>query len=118
MRLMWREDGAIVTYVYYPDKPESVQCGEDWPWSKRVQAGKWHHIRMYAKLNTVTGSDASSDGTFKAWLDGELVLDKKDIRYRHREDFLISRAYVTTYCGGSSREQFAPTQDQHIWCAC
>jgi hypothetical protein len=115
-RLMWREDGAMVTYAYYPDKPSSIRCGEDWMWSKKVQAGKWHHIRMYAKLNTVSGGDAQSDGVFKAWLDGEQVLDRTGIRYRYNEKFLISRAYMTTYCGGSSRALFAPKQDQYIWC--
>lgn len=35
-------------------------------------------------------------------------------RYRYNGDFLISRAYITTYAGGSDREQFAPNQDQEI----
>ena len=35
-------------------------------------------------------------------------------RYRYNGDFLISRAYITTYAGGSDREQFAPNQDQYI----
>ena len=96
MRLMWREDGAIVTYAYYPDKPESIRCGEDWPWSKKIQSGKWYHVRLYAKLNTVDGDDAKADGVFKAWLDGKQVLDKNDIRYRYNDDFEISRAYMTT----------------------
>ena len=117
MRLMWREDGAIVTYAYYPDKPDSVHCGEDWLWSKKLRAGQWHTIRMYAKLNTVKGSDAKEDGVFKAWLDGKLVLYKTGIRYRYDKNFLISRAYITTYVGGSSRKLFAPKQDQHVWCA-
>lgn len=117
MRLMWRQDGAIATYAYYPDKPDSVHCGEDWLWSKKLRAGKWHTIRMYAKLNTVTGDDAKEDGVFKAYLDGKLVLEKTGIRYRYDEKFLISRAYITTYVGGSSRKLFAPQQDQHVWCA-
>lgn len=35
-------------------------------------------------------------------------------RYRYDGDFEISRAYITTYAGGSSREQFAPDHDQEI----
>jgi hypothetical protein len=59
----------MVTYAYYPDKPKSIRCGEDWKWSKGVESGKWHHIRMWSKLNT----PGEPDGEFKAWLDGEEV---------------------------------------------
>jgi hypothetical protein len=59
----------MVTYTYYPDKPSSIRCGEDWKWSKKVQAGKWYHIRMWIKLNTA----GVKNGEFKAWLDGEQV---------------------------------------------
>jgi hypothetical protein len=112
-RLMWREGGAMVTYAYYPDKPKSIRCGEDWLWSKKVQSNTWHHIRMWSKLNT----PGQKNGEFKAWLDGELVLSKNDIRYRYDPKFKISRAYITTYAGGSSRSLFAPSQNQYIWCA-
>lgn len=101
----------MVTYAYYPDKPAAIRCGEDWMWSKKVQTNKWHHIRMWMKLNT----PGQKNGQFKAWLDGEQVLDQKQIRYRYNAAFKISRAYITTYCGGSSRALFAPNQDQKIW---
>jgi hypothetical protein len=77
------------------DKPDSIRCGEDWVWSAKVQSGKWYHIRIWAKLNT----PGKRDGRFKAWLDGDMVLDKDDIPYRYDEDFKISRAYLTTYAG-------------------
>lgn len=53
--------------------------------------------------------------TSQAWLDGDLVLSKDNIRYRYDSDFLISRAYLTTYAGGSDEELFAPSKDQYIW---
>jgi hypothetical protein len=108
---MWREGGKMVTYAYYPDKPKSIRCGEDWNWSKKVRAGEWNNIRMWQLLNT----PGKKDGEFKAWLNGELVLHKTGIMYRYKDEFKISRAYITTYCGGSSRSLFAPKQDQHIW---
>ena len=70
---MWRKGGGIVTYAYYPDKPKSIRCGEDWKWSKKLQTGKWHDIKIWLKLNTVRGKSARADGQFKAWLDGEQV---------------------------------------------
>jgi hypothetical protein len=100
-----------VTYAYYPDKPKSIRCGEDWKWSKKFQSGKWHQIQMWSKMNT----PGQKDGEFKAWLDGEQVLHKKGIRYRYHASFKISRTYVTTYAGGSSVSMFAPKKDQYIW---
>lgn len=111
MRLMWRQDGGAVTYAYYPDKPKSIRCGEDWKWSKGFKAGQWHHIRMWAKLNTGT----NANGEYKAWLDGKQVLSRKNIRYRYNSKFDISRSYITTYAGGSSVSMFAPNKDQYIW---
>ena len=108
---MWREGGRMATYAYYPDKPASIRCGEDWLWSKKVQSNKWHHIRMWVKLNT----PGQKNGEFKAWLDGKQVLHRTGIPYRYKSQFKISRAYITTYCGGSSRSVFAPKQDQSIW---
>eukprot|EP00892_Ulva_mutabilis_P009445 jgi/Ulvmu1/6873/UM031_0078.1 len=110
-RLMWREGGRMVTYAYYPDKPKSIRCGEDWVWSKKVQSNKWHHVRMWVKLNT----PGKKDGEYKAWLDGKQVLHRTGIPYRYKSEFKISRAYITTYCGGSSRSLFAPKTDQSIW---
>jgi hypothetical protein len=70
---MWRENGGIVTYAYYPDKPVSIRCGEDWFWNAKLQSGKWHHIKIWMKLNTLSGGTANEDGQFKAWLDGTQV---------------------------------------------
>ena len=100
-----------MTYAYYPDKPKSIRCGEDWKWSKKFQTGKWHHIRMWAKLNT----PGKADGEYKAWLDGEQVLYRTKIPYRYNGSFKISRSYITTYAGGSSVSMFAPNKDQYIW---
>lgn len=110
-RLMWRSKGNVVTYAYYPDKPKSIRCGEDWVWSDSLKAGKWHDIRMWIKLNT----NGNANGEFKSWLDGKQVLHKKRIRFRYRDDYKVSRTYITTYCGGSSVSMFAPKQDQYIW---
>lgn len=112
-RLMWRRDGAIVTYAYYPDKPRSIRCGEDWVWDGRLTSGVWHDIAMRVKLNTVSGHTARRDGVFEAWLDGRKVLTRRNVRFRHRADVKVTRTYLTSYVGGSTVAQFAPTQDQY-----
>ena len=107
----------MTTYAYYPDKPKSIRCGEDWVWSKKLQSGKWYNIRMWIKLNTFSWTGPKANGKFKVWVDGKQVLSKKGIRFRYKKKFKVSRAYLTTYTGGSSRSLFAPKQDQYIWCA-
>lgn len=111
-RLMWREGGGMVTYAYYPDKPKAIRCGEDWRWSKKVVPGRWFNVKIYTKINT----PGKADGISKAYLDGELVMQKTGImfRYNSADSYTISRAYLTTYVGGSSVEMFAPSHDQFI----
>ena len=111
-RLMWRKFGGMVTYAYYPDKPDGVRCGEDWGWSEGMTDGKWHKIRVYVKINT----PGKPDGVARAYLDGKQVLDKTDVMYRYKDsdDFMVTRAYITTYVGGSDPARFAPDHDQYI----
>lgn len=111
-RLMWRSGGRMTTYAYYPDKPKAIRCGEDWWWDRPVRSGVWHTVRLHAKMNTA----GKPDGISRAWLDGRLVLDKTDVIYRYTAsmDHAVTRAYVTTYAGGSSVADFAPSRDQYI----
>ena len=111
-RLMWQENGGMVTYAYYPSKSRAIRCGENWKWSAGVVAGRWHNIRMYVGINTA----GVPNGVSKAWLDGKLVLDKRDVMYRavDRPEYTVTKAYMTTYVGGSSVEMFAPDHDQWI----
>ncbi len=111
-RLMWRKNGGMVTYAYYPDKPRAIRCGEDWWWDNDAESGRWHTIRLYNKMNT----PGQPDGVSRAWLDGKLVLDKTDVPFRYQDDpkYGISRIYLTTYAGGSDVARFAPDHDQYI----
>lgn len=111
-RVMWRRRGGMTTYAYYPDKPRAIRCGEDWYWSSGVQAGRWHNVRLHVRVNT----PGKADGVSRAWLDGRLVLDRGGVtyRYRHEDSYAITRAYITTYAGGSDVERFAPDHDQFI----
>lgn len=111
-RLMWRKRGGMTTYAYYPDKPQTIRCGEDWWWSNGLQSGRWHNLRLYVKVNT----PGKADGVTRAWLDGRLVLEKRNVMYRYRSEmsYGVTRAYLTTYAGGSDVERFAPDHDQWI----
>lgn len=115
-RLMWRKGGALTAYLYYPDKPSSIRCGEDFPWSTTLIPGKWHDILFHVHLNGFDkNGQALSDARIEGWFDGEKALDLGNLVLRRSPSVHITRTYVTTYVGGSSVELFAPRDDQFAW---
>lgn len=60
-----------------------------------------------------------SNGVQKAWIDGRLVLDEKDLVYRESsdDDELIGGLHWHVYHGGSRTPAWTPNKDQNIWCA-
>ena len=47
---------------------------------RQFTVGPWHQIEMYLKQNTF-GATPNPDGVLLIWLDGELVMDYRDIRW-------------------------------------
>lgn len=117
-RIMWRANGRIVQYVYHPD--QEGEYGEDMDWnvgggSRYFIPGQWHCVETYIKMNTVNGEGESAavhDGIVRSWLDGELALDRTDVRFRYTNDFAIDGFYFSTFFGGST-EEWAPVKDEH-----
>jgi hypothetical protein len=109
--MMWRENGAVVQYVYHPDQP--TQWGEDFPWNiggqRYFTPGQWHHIEHRVVINT----PGQKDGVIQGWFDGELALDVRDLRFRDVDTFAIDLFYFQTHFGGSGSE-WEPKTDQFI----
>lgn len=113
-RMMWRTNGSsgsqtsgdtanIVQYTYHPDQP--TQFGDDMRWDdgspaewKEFESDRWYHLQHRIVMNT----PGMQDGIIQAWLDGELVLDRQDIRFRDTSAFAIDTMYFSTFFGGSS----------------
>ena len=110
-RLMWREGGEIVQYVYHPDQPGT--WGEDLPWDEGGQRvlipGHWHTLEH----RVVTNTPGQHDGVIEAWFDGALALSRTDLRFRDTDTFAIDALYFSTFFGGGD-ETWATTQDEHI----
>ncbi|MBN2530455.1 MAG: hypothetical protein JXR76_28975 [Deltaproteobacteria bacterium] len=117
-RIMWRANGRIVQYVYHPDQPG--EYGEDMDWnlgggSRYFIPGQWHCVETFIGMNTVNGegeTNAAYDGQVRSWLDGELALERTDVRFRYTNDFAIDGFYFSTFFGGSTAE-WAPVKDEH-----
>ena len=95
VRLMWREDGRIIPYVYHYNQPDEFgdTFGETLGYFTDL---KEHKIKYYAVLNT----GANADGILKIYLDDVQVFDKRDLVYRTDES-KIDTAHISIFAGGS-----------------
>jgi len=108
----WRTDGGVVSAAVYPDKPHAFPCGEDWWWSNALQTGRWHAVKLYVRVNT----PGQPDGVTRGWIDGRLVLDRRDVlfRYMSSDSYAVTRVSASTFAGGSDAALFAPAQSQFV----
>ena len=110
-RLMWRSDGDVTQYVYHP--AQSGEWGDDFYWDqggqRSFQPGSWHTVQTRIVMNT----PGEEDGVVQSWFDGELALDRAQIRYRDVDTFSIDTLYFSTFFGGSG-STWAPTADETV----
>jgi len=72
-RLMWRNGGKAVLYLYHMDKPGTY--GEDFNLTDSngdvlyFQKGAWYNVVQRAKINT----DNNKDGEVQVWINGVLI---------------------------------------------
>jgi hypothetical protein len=110
-RMMWRERGEAVQYVYHVDQP--TEFGQDFRWNlagQRVFApGAWHRVMHRVVMNR----PGQRDGVVQGWFDGQLALDRRDIRFRDVDTFAIDAFYFSTFFGGSD-PSWAPSKDERV----
>ena len=112
-RMMWRRGGHAVQYVYHPD--QSGTYGEDMSYELNgnevdFQDGTWHTVQHRIVMNT----PGQSDGRIQAWFDGQLALDRQNMRFRDVSDFAVDGFYFSTFFGGGD-DSWAPDSDMHIY---
>jgi hypothetical protein len=110
-RMMWRTGGAVVQYMYTPNRVNS--CGDDYPYAVAGAAptftpGQWHRVVHHLRMN----SAGQTDGVLEAWFDGAPALARTDMLFRPTGGaFQIDALYFSTFFGGSDTT-WAPTADQ------
>ena len=60
-RMMWREGGRIVQYMYYPDQPEYY--GEDMPWTDATTVSRYGSTRCVAERDARVAPQHAGSGT-------------------------------------------------------
>lgn len=114
-RIMWRENGVVNQYIYYPAK--TGEWGRDIYWFDsnlekiKFERNKWHTIKTRMKMNEFK---FKGNGYITSWLDGKLVLHQ-DINLRAKgENYGIDNFNFVTFFGGND-ESWAPEKDEEIY---
>lgn len=85
-----------ISYVYGPR--QEGHYGDNERWGRAFEAGRWHTVVQCHTMNSV----GAADGTLRAWMDGDLVLNVEDHVYRLRGDLGITHLAWSVFRGGAS----------------
>lgn len=116
VRFMWRgnKDGTahMVIYSYAADRNQSLPYGDDHPLeSFVVPVGEWFDLGMEITVNSAI---EKSDGSLRAWANGELALQLDNIQWQSSGDkpAVQGLTYSTFYGGADS--SWSPDHTTHI----
>jgi hypothetical protein len=108
-RFWWSADGKGSVVAHYPD--ETSRWGE--PLERignfQFERGVIHTLGLEVVMNT----PEQHDGIVRAWLDGVLVVERVDIRWRDIPELKIDGLDFGSIFGGSG-DAWAPSKDEHI----
>lgn len=99
-----RDTGAtrIGYYAYHADMEN--MWGDNWYWSGgpigaegALEIGRWYQIECYVRTNT----PGMNDGVLRGWVDGAMVYEKSDVKFRDVERLHLERVWFDLYYGGS-----------------
>lgn len=92
---------GIGSYVYHAGMDS--EYGDTWGWnlgpSGALEKNRWYAIEQQVRLNT----PGEADGILRAWIDGRLVFEKVDVRFRNVPNLKIESAWMDVYHGGIAR---------------
>ena len=101
-RLMWRKNGAGEIYAYLPSSEAyGTSLGRG---SWRFRPGQWQRIEQELWLN----HPGQADGRVRVWVDGELVLEQKNLVFRTVPELKIDGIFFSTFFGGGDRSWATP----------
>jgi hypothetical protein len=112
-RMMFWEEGKISFYLYFPHQStiwgERLYLKNSDGDTLRVARGAWHRITHFIQLN----DPGKSNGTLKAWIDGQEAFYADTILFRKNKNLIIDRVMYSVFMGGGD-ESWAPANDQHL----
>lgn len=113
-RVMWKEDGRVISYVYHMNQKENYGDVFVWvdPFSVPLYFLKdtWQKVKMVVKLNDV----GKSNGMIQGYLNKELVFEEKDFMFRNNERIQVDKLCFNTFFGGDNKT-WAPQKKMKLW---
>jgi hypothetical protein len=99
VRMMWREDGRIIPYVYHFNQPDEFgdTFGATVGYFTNTDT---HLVKYYVKLNTI---GENYDGILRIYIDNVLSFEKTDICFR-TDDSQIDTCHIAIFAGGSTAD--------------
>ncbi len=112
-RPMWSDGGQIVFYVYHQDMKN--QYGDSWGWWEdfKFETEKWYNVTFRVVLNSFSNGKALNNGILEGFIDGKLMFQRSDLKFRSLESITIDRMSIDAFFGGGD-EFFAATRDEWI----
>jgi hypothetical protein len=106
-RLTFGPGGKASVYLYHVDM--KGPWGETLALNSVFQPGRWHTITQRVRINT----EGSRDAVLQVWLDGQLRLDRTNLRLGLAGKGKVDSLCFSTFHGGS-RSEFAPLNDGQV----
>ncbi|WP_224447678.1 polysaccharide lyase [Haloprofundus salilacus] len=106
MSFMPASDGIRLYYYCY--HADMGSWGDWWSWDGTIEPDRYYQIDSYVKLNT----PGENDGVLRGWIDGELAMEKEDIRFRDTSDLKVETLWFNIYHGGSDTSP----SDNYLYC--
>lgn len=100
------------------------KCLSEWAadeYDLRFETGRFYKIKQQIKMNTlpeaVNGGipEGNRDGELKIWVNDQLMLDCRNIRYRDVPELGIDAILFNTFFGGNTPESSAHPHDETIY---
>ena len=108
-RLMWKEDGTLIPYLYYVGMPKTSRFGHHWPINANIRRGHWHEVTQRVRVNT----PGRRNGLYEIWMDGRLMTRKHDMIWRSGNKAPVDAFFFSTFHGGAGYD-WAPRWDSYI----
>ena len=94
-------EGETQVYFYTYHADMTGQYGSNFLWDIQnrgsLERERWYCIETYVKMNTPGGND----GVLRGWVDGELAMEKTDLRFRDVPGLKVERFWMNVYYGGT-----------------
>lgn len=89
---------TIGSYVYHVDA--ATDYGSNWGWNLgstgMLEKNRWYAIEQQVQLN----SPDKANGVLRAWVDGRLVFERTELRFRSQDSLKIESVWMNVYHGG------------------